>query len=229
YCFASDDDQPSDHTEIYIKGYAHRFGIEVEGVHPRLEIEPAVLARVKSLLDNRGIHPGTDFIVIHPGPTLPVKEWPRESWAALVRELRGRGFENIVQLGVGKVMRFGETPAPSIPGVTPMVDDLSLEESIALISLGVLFVGIDSGLLHAAVSLGVPSAAVWGATSPRFLYAPAESRSFIVSKVECQGCHHRVPMLHWDTGCPYDIRCMKTIGADDVFNVCLSILEPVKT
>ncbi len=226
YNFASDDDQPVNHTEIYIKGYASRFGLDVEGANPRLHIAPEVLARMKSLLEDRGISPGTDLVVIHPGPTLPVKEWSRESWTSLVGELRQRGFTNIVPLGGGTVMRFGDMPIPSIPGAIPVVNTLTLEESIALISLGRLFAGVDSGLLHAAVSLGVPAVGVWGATSPRFLYSPEESRFFVISSVECQGCHHRLPMLHWDTGCPYDIKCMKTISVDAMLQACLSALEP---
>jgi hypothetical protein len=27
----------------------------------------------------------------------------------------------------------------------------------------------------------------------------------------CIGCHHRVPRLHWHTGCPFDILCMRTV------------------
>jgi ADP-heptose:LPS heptosyltransferase len=227
YTFASDDDHPVDHTEIYIKGYASRFGIEVDGVHPRLHVAQEVAARMRTLLKDRGIatDSGQPLVFIHPGPTLPVKEWSRESWTALVRELRARGFTNIVQLGVGKVMRFGDVPVPSIPGVIPVTDSLTLEESITLISLGALFIGVDSGLLHAAVSLDVPTVGIWGATSPRFLYAPEESRSHVISPVECQGCHHRVPMLHWDTGCPYDIKCMPAIAVEDVLQACLSRLQ----
>jgi hypothetical protein len=47
-------------------------------------------------------------------------------------------------------------------------------------------------------------------------------RLFVVSDVECQGCHHRVPRLHWITGCPYDIKCMKAIRVDQVLQACLT-------
>ena len=229
YCFASEDDMPVDHTGNYIKGFGIPFGIDIDGSHPRLHIRPEILDRVKSLLKNHGITPGAaPLVILHPGPTLPVREWSGESWAALVHELQERGCASIVQLGTGVVMRFGEVKTLSLPGVTSLVNELTLEESIALISLGNLFVGVDSGLLHAAASMGVPSVGIWGATSPQFRYSQEESRSFVISNVECQGCHHRLPVLHWDTGCPYDIRCMKAISVDEVLQACLNNLEQFK-
>ena len=225
YNFASEDDFPVDHTKLYVWEFGSRFGVDIEGDHPRLRMDPVVIDRVRALLAHHGIDAEkAPMIVIHPGPTLPVREWPHECWVSFVQELRRHGFKNIVQLGVGKVMRFGTAEISAVPGVTPMVNALTLEESIALIALADLFVGVDSGLLHAAVSVGTPSVGMWGATSPRFRFSPGESKSFVVSGVECQGCHHRHPVLHWDTGCPYDIRCMKSITVEEVLQSCLSRL-----
>jgi hypothetical protein len=66
---------------------------------------------------------------------------------------------------------------------------------------------------------------LWGPTSSRFLYTETESRHYVTSSVECQGCHHRMPRLHWQTGCPYDIRCMQAITVDEVLRACLTALE----
>jgi hypothetical protein len=43
----------------------------------------------------------------------------------------------------------------------------------------------------------------------------------VVADVECAGCYHRLPRLHWVTGCPYDIRCMKTLPVEAVVQACL--------
>ncbi len=225
YHFISDDDRsevvPS---EVYIKDFAKPFGVTVTDDHPRLQSAPSVLAKVRGLLQEEGISKGP-LIVIHPGPSWPVREWPDESWSRLVEELRRRGFPNIVQLGTGKVLRFGAVDVASIPGVLPLIDKLTLEESIALISLGSLFVGIDSGLLHIAASVQTPAVGLWGPTSPQLRFSAANARSFVTSGVECQGCHHRVPRLHWITGCPFEIACMKSIPVEEVLKACLSRLE----
>ena len=230
YHFVSEDDAHVDHTVLYVKEFGSVFGVTVDGSHPRLEMNPAVVGRVSEILKERGIDAATSrMVVIHPGPTLPVKEWPHERWVDLVRALRRDGFSDIVHVGLGKVLRFGDVGISEIPDAVPIVNVLTLEETITLISLGKLFVGVDSGLLHAAVSVGTAAVGLWGATSPRFLYSAEESRSSVVSTVECQGCHHRQPVLHWDTGCPYDIRCMKSIQVEEVLQVCLSRLETAVT
>jgi hypothetical protein len=53
-------------------------------------------------------------------------------------------------------------------------------------------------------------------------------KNFVVSDVECQGCYHRLPRLHWVTGCPHDIKCMKTLPVDAVLNACLERLKTAK-
>jgi hypothetical protein len=55
-------------------------------------------------------------------------------------------------------------------------------------------------------------------------YPESVRKSLVVSQVECAGCYHRLPRLHWETGCPYDIKCMKTIRVDEVLQA--SLKEP---
>jgi hypothetical protein len=40
----------------------------------------------------------------------------------------------------------------------------------------------------------------------------------VSGSVDCLGCHHMpTGQLHWRTGCPHDILCMRKIAAEDVF------------
>jgi ADP-heptose:LPS heptosyltransferase len=221
YEFASDDDRPDRvPTDVYIKDFGRPYGLVLDDAHPRLQNDPAVVERVKGLLDKKGAKQGP-LTVIHAGPSWPVREWPRESWAALVRELEQRGVTNVAQLGTSSHLALGAVDSAAIPGVISLVDQLTLEESCALISLGALFIGIDSGLLHLAVAMRIPSVGLWGATSPQLRFSAENRRLFVVSEVDCQGCHHRVPRLHWITGCPYDIKCMKAIRVETVLDACL--------
>lgn len=228
YAFASDDDDPSSTpTEVYIKDFGRPFGLALNDAHPRLQNDPAALERVKSLLKKNETRQGP-LIVIHPGPSWPVREWPRELWTGLVRELEQRGLMNVIQLGASSHLAKGAVISEAIPGAVSLVDQLSLEESVALISLGDLFIGIDSGLLHIAAAVGTPAVGLWGPTSPQLRFSHENRRLFITSNVDCQGCHHRVPRLHWITGCPYDIKCMNAIRVEEVLQACLSGLEATK-
>ena len=225
YQFASDDDRPNViPTDVYIKDFGRQFGLVVEDDHPQLKPGAAVVARIEARLAAEA--PGSGpLVVIHPGPSWPVREWPRESWIAWIEAMRARGITRIVQIGSARHLAMGNVGAVSLPGVLSWVDKLTLEESVALISLADLFVGIDSGMLHIAVAVRTPAVGLWGATSAHLRFSSANARSFVTSSVECQGCHHRVPRLHWITGCPYNIKCMREIAAADVLGACLHRLE----
>jgi ADP-heptose:LPS heptosyltransferase len=221
YQFASDDDNPrAIPTGVYIKDFGRPFGLTLPDAHPQLQNDPAAVDRVKSLLEKNGLT-SDPLILIHTGPSWPVREWPRESWTALVVELKRSGFAGIVQLGTRSHLTIGVVADDSVSGVVSLVDQLTLEESVALIAQGSLFIGIDSGMLHIATAVGIPAVGLWGPTSPQFRFSTANRRSFVTSAAECQGCHHRYPRLHWITGCPYNIKCMKTISVAEVLSACL--------
>ena len=217
YQFTSDDDQPVVVPQkVYIKDFGRNFGIEISDDHPRLECPIDVIDSVRNRLTDSGVI-DKPLIVIHPGPSWPVREWPELSWVALVDQLHTNGFKNVIQIGTSN---HALTPSASvlmtIKGAISLVDQLSVEESMALISLADLFIGIDSGMLHAAAAVRTPSVGIWGPTSPQFRFSESNSQFHITSKVSCQGCQHRVPREHWITGCPHDIECMKEISVDQV-------------
>jgi ADP-heptose:LPS heptosyltransferase len=223
---AADEGDLSTNSETVIKDFCRQHGVPLEDAHPQLAIAPAVLSKVKSILENNCVH-AVPIIAIHSGPSWPIREWPREAWISLIVKLKNQGFTNIIQLGVGAHSCIGEVPGTAFTNILSLVDQLTLEESIALISLCDLFIGIDSGLLHIAASVRTPGIGIFGPTSPQFRFSKNSTCSFVVSSVECQGCHHRIPRLHWPdfTGCPNNIACMKTTSVGEVFDLCLVKLK----
>jgi ADP-heptose:LPS heptosyltransferase len=229
YHFAHGDDTPGMvATEPMIAEFCRQFDLPVTDAHPPLAASPAALEKVKTLLAQKNLA-AKNLILLHPGPSWTIKEWPLEHWAKLVSELRGRGFTSIAQLGVGRYMNFGKVTVNAIPGTVSLVDELSIEECLAAIAAAKLFVGIDSGLLHLAASARTPAVAVWGPTAPQFFYPAAVRKNFVVSDVACQGCYHRRPRLAWVTGCPHDIQCMKNLPVATVLAACLKPLGAAET
>lgn len=217
--------------EILIQEFARPYGVSVGDEHPRLTNDPAARLRMQALLADYGAgqnQPRQPVIVIHPGPSWPVREWPAAAWTALVEKLRQNGYEKIFQLGTNLHANLPAPQAPEIPGVISLVDKLSLEETIALISMADLFIGIDSGLLHVAASVQTPSIGLWGPTAPLLRFSKRNARFFLVGDVACVACHHRQPRLHWVTGCPYDISCMKAISVEAVLAMGLNFLNAKK-
>jgi ADP-heptose:LPS heptosyltransferase len=79
--------------------------------------------------------------------------------------------------------------------------------------------------LHAAACLRTPAVGVFGPTLPQLFYEEKYRAHFAASRVDCAGCHHRVPRLHWITGCPHDIKCMKSISPEEVLLACRAVLQ----
>ena len=208
-----------------IDGFAHQFAVAVDGEHPHLTVPLAATAKAKAALTQLKLKAGP-LIVIHSGPTWPVKQWPKLAWTELAGELKRLGFQNLVQVGVSQLPLKNEKHDIGIPGVQPLMDEFTLEESIALIAEADLFVGVDSGLLHIAAALRIPAVGIFGPTTPTKYYSPCSTCTFVTSTVACQGCHHRLPCLHWITNCPFDINCMKSIAMEKVLQASLARLKP---
>ena len=225
YHFAHGDDMPGNAAqEPMVVEFFRQFNLPVSEAHPELRASPAAQAKVKALLARKNLEAGA-LVLLHPGPSWKVKEWPHEHWAQLVVELRRRGFTNIAQLGVARYLTFGQVAIQSIPGTVSLVDELSVEECIAAIGMARLFIGIDSGLLHIAAGTRTPAVGIWGPTNPRLFYSEKHRPNFLTSHLPCSGCEHLKPRGHWFTGCPHDINCMKSIGPAEVLMRSLAILE----
>jgi len=220
----SDEAKNSASTESVIEEYCRQHGVPVTATHPRLQIAPEILAKARRICENARLGQSRPLIAIHPGPSGPFREWNPESWTGLVQALKAAGCTQIVQLGASRSDDVGAALRATIPEVVSLINQLSLEESIAVISLCDALIGIDSGLLHIAASVGTPFVGIFGSTSPQLRFASAITRFCVVSRVSCQGCHHRVPRLHWVTGCPFDFDCMKTIQVADVLHACQASL-----
>jgi ADP-heptose:LPS heptosyltransferase len=122
-------------------------------------------------------HEAPMLIAMHPGGAGldGRKRWPADRFAALIQRLWRERGARVALLGgpderalaewVAKAAREG---ADMPPDAQPIVaaGRLSLLGAFALIERSALFIGNDSGLLHAAATLGVPYVGIFGPTAP---------------------------------------------------------------
>lgn len=211
--------------EFPIEVFCTQHGLAPTREHPRLTLPPELARRAVDLLAGQPSATGGPLIVFHTGPTWAIREWPHASWCQLITRLQSAGFNNVVQVGASRNAFLGDVQAEVIPGVTSLVDKLGLEETIAIIAQAKLLIGIDSGLLHMAAWVKTPFVGIWGPTNPELRFSSSCIQTPVVSTVPCQGCHHRLPCIHWISGCQNNIACMKEISVDRVFNACLQTLQ----
>jgi heptosyltransferase-2 len=85
----------------------------------------------------------------------------------------------------------------------------SLGEAMGIIGKCDLFVTNDSGLMHVAAALGVPTLAIFGSTD-HVATGPRGLRTRIIKHdVDCSPC--------LKPECPTDFKCMLSIGTEEVW------------
>ena len=91
------------------------------------------------------------------------------------------------------------------------VSSLDIRESASYIKRCDLFVGPDSGLMHLAAAVKTTSLVIFGSIPPEKRIRHYETHSSIrMDELGCIGC--------WYKPCPYNIKCMKDLSAERVFN-----------
>ena len=133
------------------------FGGAMEIVTPMLHVSAAERRWAAEYLTDRGVAPTDTLIGIHPGASIVAKRWPLERFAQVAEALSARSGVRLVTFvepggyGAGLASDFGAVTA-----------SVTLRELIALVERCTVVVCNDSGPMHIAGALGVPTVAVFG-------------------------------------------------------------------
>jgi heptosyltransferase-2 len=123
----------------------------------------------------------------------------------------------IVLLGASVDLPVAEEFVRLLPGVDNLVGKTSLAEFMAALVSARLVICNDSGAMHVASALGVPTLAVFGSTEPQ-LTGPMGGRSKVLRHhVPCSPCFLRE--------CPIDFACMKSITPETAIGVAEAMLR----
>jgi len=99
----------------------------------------------------------------------------------------------------------------------PGVGKTSLAEFMAALVSARLVLCNDSGAMHVASALGVPTLAVFGSTEPRLTGPMGERSRVLRHHVPCSPCFLRE--------CPIDFACMKSITPETAIGVAETMLR----
>ena len=160
---------PIDHARHAVDQCAavlERLGVPVPDRRPRVYVSEPDDESVVAYLKSRGL-PDRGYVVIHPFAAWRSKEWPAERYASVLRTLARKPDLMMIISGSKTEAERAEAICAMVasPRVVSAAGALSLGESLALWSRARLFLGGDTGALHASTAFGVQAVALFGPTS----------------------------------------------------------------
>lgn len=156
------------------------------------------------------LRPGRRQVLIHPGAAIPLKLWKSENWVELAGALAAGEDTSVVFVGSG-------ADEPLVRGISAQVAAshevriTTYPELVRLVKGASLFVGLDSGPMNLAVTLGIPTVALFGPGDSGIWY-PCGSRDSVIRP---EGEYPCIPCRHVRCVRPAD-PCMGSIPVDAV-------------
>ncbi len=149
-----------------------------------------------------GVCPGAEYG--------PAKRWPADRFAAVLKAAQERTGCECRIFGVAGDRAIGDAIIAGVEGtpVTDLTGRTSLAQLIDELQTCDALLTNDTGTMHLAAMLGVPTVAIFGSTEPALTGPLGEAHHVIRHHVACSPCFLRE--------CPIDFRCMNAITVEEV-------------
>ncbi len=159
------------------------------------------------------------FITINIGGGWEIKRWPADKFAELCEMVHEK-------LNLGVVVLYGPSEKVSAEKIASssgaiLAPQTSLHEMGTIMRKSLLLITNDSGPMHIAAALDVPTLAIFGPTNPR-LQGPYGNLSEVVRNetLDCLECNL--------TKCPIGNPCMIELESETVFGKLLKLISVIE-
>ena len=162
-----------------------------------------------TLLAREGVQEGRPFVAFAVGANWPNKRWPVEHFAALADRLYHAHYVPVL-VGGGRldetlaedILRASEIPPVNLVGRT------NLKQLAHVFTRAALVLGSDTGPVHLAAGLHVPTVMLMGPTDANRNGPYGQLQNAIEVDRPCRGC--------WKRACPKGLDCLAAISVDAV-------------
>ena len=188
---------------------------------PSIEIEATAPERTsaRQLLAEEGIGRSARFLVLNPGAAYgSAKRWHQNRFADVADHLASDLGLKVAIIGSESEREIADRVRAQMRVGTALLNGrTSLETLIGVLAESSLMITNDSGPMHIAAALGIPTVAIFGSTDEKITGPCGPHTRVIKHPVECSPCLLRE--------CPIDHRCMDAVTVDEV---CRAAKELVK-
>jgi heptosyltransferase-1 len=194
-----------DHHRVMDSVVGHR--LDREKIH--FQVSPQQKAAAQARLHQAGFNFKQKTLGISPGANWFTKRWSSERFSEVAKRAKAEGFQ-VLTVGSPAEEKLAQDILSRVEVCS--VFDAPIEELGALIQHTSIYLANDSGPMHIARGLGIPTVAIFGSTSPeQFQFG---NNTYVFSKQDCSPCH-----FYGRKSCPKKhLDCLTSIEVDDVWN-----------
>jgi heptosyltransferase II len=185
------------HQRFYWLGIvSDTFGISsasVDNVPPRLPASQHSVARVQGWLNSNRRDRDAPLIAISSIAAYgPAKEWPPRHYAELIDLFDQIAGAECVLVGTpSELSKCQQVASMSRKGALVAAGETDVGELKALLSLCDGFVGNDSGVMHLAAAVGIPTVGIFGSTNPMRTGPVGPKATVVYHPLGCSPCLKR--------------------------------------
>lgn len=154
------------------------------------------------------------FVTNHP----ELFEWPIENFIEISKHLINNRNASVILLASERnyeMSCFFEDKLGEKTHFLNLTGKTDLLKACAFIKSSDIFIGNDSGLLHIANILGVPSVGIFGPSSAEQVLSSINKKTIIINhKTSCSPCYLHQPDFNFK--CKFNNECIKNITVDEV-------------
>jgi heptosyltransferase-2 len=172
--------------------------------------------------------PGAPLWAVAPGTTYgEAKTWPVARLADFVQLVRDRTGARIVFLGDAAASGFTARLKDVLSSewsddleqgasLTDLTGKTDLMAAVRVLKASQVFVGNDSGLMHLAAALGLPTVGIFGSSNPDWT-APLGTRTQAVypEGFDCRPCYRKT--------CNQKLFCLETVSGESVLGAAVKL------
>lgn len=208
-----------EHHRDYYLDLAEQAGMPVRERQARLTRPKEEVSAGTDLLRQHGLDPERTLCIAPGAQFGGAKRYPAESYRHVLRWLSAQGW-HVLALGTPEEKNIAASCLQDVS--TPhwnSAGSTSLRQALQMLAASRMLLCNDSGLMHVAAAMDLPTVAIFGATSPGRTSPSGQQVRLLYQPAVCSPCLQRECTT---PGQP----CMANVLPEEVRDTCLELLTP---
>lgn len=195
---------------------ARAIGCKVEKIIFPLEVPAEQIKKADAILKHAGVKEGNSYALFAIGANWPNKRWPVENFAKLSDWVYEKKIVPVM-IGNGAVDEQRAAEIESLVEIPPinLIGKTNLMQLTHIIKNSKFMIGGDTGTVHLAAGLKIPSIMLMGPTDANRNGAFGQKENSFEVERDCKGC--------WKRFCPKGEDCLEKISVEFVEKKILNL------